>query len=314
MKYCDLHCDALTASGDAQVTKARLEAGGCFLQCFAAFVEEGGFARFSSLADKFDELVKKEGYHRVLCASDLKEDAVNALLSCEGGAWDSMEELCGLYARGVRMAGFVWNTPTAAGFPNFPDYSGVCAGKISPSVREDARGLTPFGHVSAEMMAQLGIIADVSHGSDALFREIAQKKRPFVASHSNAASVHNWARNLTDEQIALIADCGGVVGLNFCADFLSDDKSEGGQRTALLAHARAILNAGGEDVLAIGSDFDGIPANAYLPEPSRMPVFLQALADEFGARVAEKAARDNFLRVFREVCGEKNAAGTQSKE
>lgn len=175
MKYCDLHCDALTASGKKQVTKARLEAGDCLLQCFAAFVEEGGFSRFSSLADKFDDLVKNEGYHRVLYASDVKENAVNALLSCEGGAWESIEELRGLYARGVRMAGFVWNTPTAAGYPNFPDYQGLCAGRISPSVREEKRGLTPFGHESAELMAQLGIIPDVSHGSDALFWEIAQK-------------------------------------------------------------------------------------------------------------------------------------------
>ena len=154
-------------------------------------------------------------------------------------------------------------------------------------------------------MAQLGIIPDVSHGSDALFWEIAQKKRPFVASHSNAASVQNWARNLTDEQIAAVADCGGVVGLNFCVDFLSDDGSAAGQRTAILAHVRAILNAGGEDVLAVGSDFDGIPENAYLPDPSCMPSFFETLADEFGVRIAEKAARDNFLRVLRDVVGDK---------
>lgn len=305
MKYCDLHCDALTASGKKQVTKARLEAGDCLLQCFAAFVKEGGFSRFSSLADKFDDLVKNEGYHRVLYASDVKENAVNALLSCEGGAWESIEELRGLYARGVRMAGFVWNTPTAAGYPNFPDYQGLCAGRASPSVREEKRGLTPFGHESAELMAQLGIIPDVSHGSDALFWEIAQKKRPFVASHSNAASVQNCARNLTNAQIAAVADCGGVVGLNFCVDFLSDDGSAAAQRTAILAHVRAILNAGGEDVLAVGSDFDGIPENAYLPDPSCMPSFFETLADEFGVRIAEKAARDNFLRVLRDVVGDK---------
>ena len=67
MKYCDLHCDALTASGAPQVTKARLMSGGCLLQCFAAFVGEGGYARFLQLADAFDVLCAREGYHKVLC-------------------------------------------------------------------------------------------------------------------------------------------------------------------------------------------------------------------------------------------------------
>ena len=101
--------------------------------------------------------------------------------------------------------------------------------------------------------------------------------------------------------IALLADCGGVAGLNFCADFLSDDGSAEEQRAAIVAHARAILNAGGEDDLAIGSDFDGIPANPFVPDPSGMPRLLALLADEFGMRIAEKAVRDNFLRVVRDV-------------
>ena len=130
---------------------------------------------------------------------------------------------------------------------------------------------------------------------------MASFKRPFLATHSNAASVCGWARNLTDEQIAAVAGCGGVVGLNFCADFLSPDGSAAGQRAALLEHAKAIVAAGGEDVLAIGSDFDGIPPNPYLPDPSFMPRFLEELAGAIGARAAEKAARDNVLRVFREA-------------
>ena len=303
MKYCDLHCDALTAHGAPQVTGARLAAGGCLVQCFAAFVEGGGFARFSLLADKFDALCAREGLHKALRGSDIRGNVVNAVLTSEGGAFSSLAELDAMYARGVRMAGFVWNTPTAAGFPNYPDYEGMCAGRVPPAVREGEHGLTALGREAAERMAQLGIIADVSHGSDALFAQIAALHRPFAASHSNAASVCNNARNLTDAQLRLLASCGGVAGLNFCADFLSEDAGAQAQRAALLAHARAVINAGGEDVLAIGSDFDGIPANAYLPDPSRMPRFLQLLADAFGARIAEKIAQGNFLRVFKEVCG-----------
>lgn len=112
-----------------------------------------------------------------------------------------------------------------------------------------------------------------------------------------------WARNLTDEQLKAVADCGGVIGLNFCMDFLSDDKNAEGQRRALLAHARHILTVAGEDALALGSDFDGIPPNSFMPVPSHMPALLELFADEFGGRVAEKIAAGNFLRVFEEVCG-----------
>ena len=148
-----------------------------------------------------------------------------------------------------------------------------------------------------------GMLVDVSHASDKLFFEVAAYGRPFVASHSNSAAVQAWARNLTDEQLKAVADCGGVIGLNFCMDFLSDDKNAEGQRRALLAHARHILTVAGEDILALGSDFDGIPPNSFMPDPSHMPALLELFADEFGGRVAEKIAAGNFLRVFEEVCG-----------
>lgn len=301
MKYIDLHCDALTQEGVLQVTKERLAVGGCLLQCFAAYVGEGGFARFCTLADAFDGMCAREGYSR-FTGGVPRTDALNAMLTVEGDA------LCGdagrldaLYARGVRIMGFVWNTPSSLGFPNFPDYAGVCAGRVPFSLREGARGLTRFGAEVLERMECLKMLPDVSHGSDALFWEVAARRRPFVATHSAAAGVCGWARNLTDEQIAAVAGCGGVVGLNFCADFLSPDGSAAGQRAALLEHAKAIVAAGGEDVLAVGSDFDGIPPNPYLPDPSFMPRFLEELAGAIGARAAEKAARDNVLRVFREA-------------
>ena len=179
MKYCDLHCDALTATGAPQVTKERLVAGDCLLQCFAAFAEEGGFARFLTLADAFEELCRTQGFRRVLRAADLEENAVNVLLTSEGGTFSTIEELRGLYARGVRMAGFAGTGRRRRAFPISSDYAGVCAGRIPPSVREETRGLTAFGHEAAEEMARLGMIADVSHASDALFWEIASEKHPF---------------------------------------------------------------------------------------------------------------------------------------
>lgn len=309
MKYCDLHCDALTASNaEKQITRGHLTASGCFLQCFAAFVseEKERFSAALGMADELDALCEKEGYHLVKSADELREDKINALFTVEdGGAIEGdLGKLNTLYGRGMRMMSLTWNFPNELGYPSFPDYKGLCAGRVPFEKRETERGLTARGREAVEAMCGLGVLADVSHGSDRLFFEVADicksYGKPFVASHTAANSVHDCARNLTDEQLRRLGDCGGVAGLYFCADFLSSDVSAEGQKRAILAHARAMLNAGGEDVLCIGSDFDGIPPNPAMKNAGEIPWLFEELIKEFGSRVTEKIAYGNFLRVLSE--------------
>lgn len=275
------------------------------MQCFAAFVSSrtDRYRQALSLVDSFYAFCERERIHPVTAAGGLKE-GLNALLTVEeGGAIEgSLEKLNDLYGRGVRMMTLTWNHENEIGFPAFPDYEGLLEGKRSFSLREEERGLKPFGFECVEKMNELNMLIDVSHGSDRLVRDVAAcSKKPFVASHSGARSAFDCARNLGDREIRLIADSGGVVGLYFCADFLSSDLSKEGQRGALLRHARAIVNAGGEDCLALGSDFDGIPENAYLKNPACMPDFISLLEKEFGTERTEKFAYKNFLRVFQEI-------------
>ena len=45
----------------------------------------------------------------------------------------------------------------------------------------------------------LGIVADVSHASDALFESVAEHtEKPFIATHSLSRAVCGHKRNLTD--------------------------------------------------------------------------------------------------------------------
>ncbi len=302
MNYLDFHCDALTQTGELQVTRQSLQSGGCLLQCFAAFIDcaDGRFARAQSLCDSFDYLCEREGYNPVRRVLDLAEGKINAMLTVEeGGAVEGdVKKLDALYARGVRMMTLLWNRPNELGYPNFPDYEGLFTGRSSFAAREN-RGLTDCGREVVERMQTLGMIVDVSHASDGVFSDVAALSRraavPFCASHSGSASVLDCARNLTDGQIATLADCGGAVGLYFCADFLSAEADKEGQRAAVAAHARAILNAGGEDVLCIGSDFDGIPSNAYLPDPSEIPRLYDDFCKAFTSRIADKIVCGNAL-------------------
>ncbi|MEM6708089.1 MAG: dipeptidase [Pseudomonadota bacterium] len=82
-------------------------------------------------------------------------------------------------------------------------------------------GISPFGEEVVAEMNRLGIMVDVSHGSDEVFYDaIAVSKAPIIASHSNARSVTDHKRNMTDEMLRLMAENGGVVQLTMLSDYL----------------------------------------------------------------------------------------------
>ncbi len=310
MKYFDLHTDALTKKeGVFHVTREKLAASGCAVQCFAAFIPDPahGFAAACSLADAFSRMCEREGYIPLRRMRDFSAGRLHAIFTVEGGGAieGDVAKLEALYARGARLLTLTWNYPNALGYPNFLNYGGPVRGHGALVERQGEFGLTPLGRDVVVRMGELGVLADVSHGSDKLFYDVAAISRargvPFVASHSGADAVCRCPRNLTDEQISLLADRGGVVGLDFCADFLSADKTAAGQEQALLRHAEHILGKGGEDVLAIGSDFDGIPTNAFMRSASDMPRLFEVFSRKFGPRVTEKIAFSNAFRVFSAV-------------
>lgn len=162
-----------------------------------------------------------------------------------GGALDALPEF---KRRGVCIITLTWNGSCEAG-----DGCGV----------PDARGLTGFGRMLVRDMEALSMIVDVSHLSDRGFEDVAaQATKPFVASHSNSRAVCNHPRNLTDAQFREIVRRGGLVGLNFYPAFISASRPVSFQD--MLYHVERFLSLGGEDVLAVGADFDGAvtPRNA----------------------------------------------------
>jgi membrane dipeptidase len=83
------------------------------------------------------------------------------------------------------------------------------------------RGLNEFGKRVIHEMNRLGMMVDVSHVSDKTFWDIIETStKPVIATHSNARSLADVPRNLTDEQIKAIARGGGVVCVVFYPEFL----------------------------------------------------------------------------------------------
>ena len=154
-------------------------------------------------------------------------------------------------------------------------------------------------------MEELGMIPDVSHLSDAGFFDVLKvTKKPFVASHSNARSICPSVRNMTDEMIKSLGERGGVMGLNFYADFL-EEKPDGvynpGTLEAVVRHAKHIVKVGGIEILGLGSDFDGIETNEALPGAQSMGKLAEALLQSgFHESELDKILYGNVMRVYEE--------------
>lgn len=101
------------------------------------------------------------------------------------------------------------------------------------------QGISKFGEQVVKEMNRLGIMVDVSHGSDDVFYDaIKVSKAPIIASHSNARSVTDHKRNMTDEMLKLIAQNGGVVQLTMLSNYLRDEP-DNPERKAAITSLRA---------------------------------------------------------------------------
>ena len=107
-------------------------------------------------------------------------------------------------------------------------------------------GISELGEKVVEEMNRLGVIVDVSHGSEKVFYDaIALSKAPIIASHSNARAITNHDRNMSDDMLKLMAKNGGVVQLTMLSDYLRD-KPENPELDAAIAAYRATLKPASE--------------------------------------------------------------------
>ena len=307
MKLFDMHTDTLLklykngshnlAENDLHVDIRKLRAADSYIQCMALFNRkpDTGYT-YDYLADfaAFSTGVLKEHSADLTTVTSLDEVEKNraqgklsVLLTIEdmGPVCGNLDHIRELYDLGFRMMSITWNHENSLGYPN------------SKEPQEMAKGLKEFGIQAVELMNELGIVVDVSHLSDGGFYDVAKHSRkPFVASHSNARAITNVSRNLTDEMIKILADAGGVTGINFYGTFLSDDKIS--TVDAMLRHIIHIRKVGGIDCLAIGTDFDGIDGELEIDNISKIGLLSSALERAgFTQEEIEKIFYKNALRV-----------------
>ncbi|MCM1179867.1 MAG: dipeptidase [Clostridium sp.] len=339
MKIIDMHCDTISEIWEAEkrgedcclrknhlmIDLERLQKGGYLVQNFALFVDSkkachGSFAAVKELIRVFKREIRenKDLIAEVHNTEEIMENEhkgrLSALLTVEeGGVCEgSLSNLQYLYDQGVRMMTLTWNYPNELGYPNYNENGDLY-------VPDQEHGLTETGIQFLEEMERLQMIVDVSHLSDAGFYDVVRfAKKPFVASHSNARAVCGAARNLSDDMLQKIGECGGVVGLNFSVDFLREHENgrmcdarnpeNWGLGYASLAdiarHAKHIAQVAGIECVGFGSDFDGIPLHPELAGAEEMSFLIEEFRRAgFHESEIDKICCRNVMRVYKDVLG-----------
>ena len=115
------------------------------------------------------------------------------------------------------------------------------ADSATDSSGAEHNGLSAFGEEVVEEMNRLGIMVDVSHASDDVFFDaIALSEAPIIATHSNARSVTEHQRNMSDEMLRLMAENGGVVQMTLLSSYLRDEPPNP-ERSAALEELRSSM-------------------------------------------------------------------------
>ena len=318
MRLIDMHCDTLSYLMNDEgislmenrlcIDVQKMRKAESMAQIFACFIYkenfpgDGGYDDAytyalkmiergkSAFAEVSGEMKLIHSYEELMQCS--AQEKIGAFLTIEeGGILNGrMERLEELYQKGIRLITLTWNYENCIGYPNSRD---------SQVMKE---GLKPFGMEVIEKMNDLGMIVDVSHLSDGGFWDVMKRSRkPVVASHSNARSICNHPRNLSDEMIKALSQQGGVAGLNLYPYFLH--KSGKTCATQMAEHVAHMYAIGGEDVIAIGTDFDGYDeGESEVTHMGQMELVFEAIKKRgFSERQMEKFWHGNVLRVLQEV-------------
>ncbi|MBO5136535.1 MAG: dipeptidase [Clostridia bacterium] len=269
----------------------RLEKYGEYIQVFAAFVDTDEIdctpkEQVDKIISVYMEETEKNGINRCKNANEIQRGEINSILSIEGGEalMGSLENLENYAEQGVKIITLTWNHNN----------------EISHSITSDeGLGLTAFGKKLVREMNKKGIIIDLSHISvQGFWDTLAITEKPVIASHSCVKSLCNHSRNLSDEQIKAIIKNRGVIGVNFYADFLSEENCT---TDKILEHVDYIIASGGVENVGLGSDFDGMER---LPEGmtgiESMKNLTEAIYKKYGKEAGEKIVFGNFLRVLKE--------------
>lgn len=310
MDYFDCHADTLTEipasetlmknSCCVDLTRVR-RFGGRYTQIFALWKDKEELARtgmpteevFWQMYQAAMRLLLEQAAYVKWCQD--VEDMRQAHAQGKAAVFLSVEDLSvmgelvdQLQRLGIRFAMLTWNYENTYG----------CG-----AVSDQSKGLTKEGCALVRRLVRQQVVLDLSHLSDQGVEEVFQlTDRPVIASHSNVREICGHPRNLKKEHIRELIRRKGLLGMNFYREFVGAQPDIG----QLLRHIDAVLELGGEDILALGGDLDGCGNElVYGIEGVQSIPFLRSELERagMGNDVSEKMFWKNAARFFDENLG-----------
>ena len=323
--HFDLSMDLYEKRGRSNVLATEFlpefEAGGMRIIGAAIYIEDqylperglqvalGQIARLYTEAEQSKRCVVCRTHEEISRALDSKK--IGFLITMEGvePLGDDLDLLRVFYELGVRAIGLTHARTNAAG------HGGIFAASGS-----SAEGLTPFGRDLVRECEKLGVIVDLAHINPAGFKEIVDlTTKPLIVSHTNSRKFYDVERNISDEQIKMIGQRRGVIGVN---SVLVSPKQETSTLDCYVDHIQHMASLIGIDCVGIGFDFFEFiyrqwpeSKKKWMAEKLTTPHFIPDLTNHSHARNLtrkliergfsdddiERLLRGNWLRVFKEL-------------
>ena len=206
---------------------------------------------------------------------------------------DDVNHLQDLYNKGVRHAGLTWNE----------------VNKYAAGLSSTSEGLTSLGKDILKRMEKLGMIIDLAHANPRTFKEVFENTtQPLIVSHGNTKALCNHIRNYTDEQLKMIKERNGVIGICGIAQFISD-KEEKQNVAYMAAHIDYVAKLIGIDHVGVGFDVcyylsenktqNNVEGFQNIGDANNIFIELEKLG--YSNEDIDKIKYKNFFRVFKEV-------------
>ncbi len=235
-----------------------------------------------------------------------KVGVINAIEGGAGPLAGDLENLKIFYDRGLRLAGISHGEggPEARHLQGAPSKSGRWPVEERRAAVKTLAGLTPLGREVLKLSNTLGIVTDLAHINDRAFLDVMeQTQRPVISSHTAVYSLCQVGRCMTDDQIRMLADRDGVMGITFVPGFLDNEPGKVINLVdRFVDHLCYVADLVGVDYVGIGSDFDGGVKKPVIDDVSHFVRITQGMLSRgFTEAEIRKIWGGNFLRVMKKT-------------
>lgn len=233
-------------------------------------------------------VVMAEGPETVERARSADEERLVVIPAFEGGdglAGD-LDQVQRFHDRGVRLLQLVHFRANEIGHVQTYPYS--------------PGGLREFGAEVIREANRLGMLLDLAHANTRTIREaIEVSGDPMLFSHTGAAAIHEGDRYLEDDEIRMIAEDGGVIGIWPYAPAIPSLEE-------MVDHVDHVVEVAGVEHVAIASDLRGLGAYAEgFGEEARFRNIAAALLERgYSEDEVGRIMGGNFMRLWRRVAAD----------